>query len=94
MKICKKFVWCMLAEFERGDVVEMKAPVNQYCKADDLYLVSEIPHCYLRDAEPNRTSWVLYDKIPVTNLRTGGISMVQDKRPCRGRPNARIVEGS
>jgi len=96
MKICKKFrtpVWNSVGEFKPGDAIEMKSPVNEFCKKEDLYLVGTIPGCYLRDAKgPGYTDWILQDKVPVTNLRTGGVSLVQEIRPCRGRPNAVVTE--
>jgi len=94
MKILRKkrgALWSCIGHFASGDVVVMKCPVNQFCTKEDLYIISEIPECYLRDAVKDRTSWVLSDKIPVTNLRTGGVSLVQQTRPCRYLPDAHVV---
>lgn len=95
MKICKKFreaFWDIVGDFEEGSVITMENPVNQYCKKDDLYIISKIPECYLRDAKgPEYTSWALKDKIAVVNLRTGGVSLVNATRLCRSVPNARVV---
>lgn len=93
MKILREKSGCrygIVSRYEPGEVIAMRAPVNQFCKAADLYIVGEIPNCYLRDGVPERTSWVLADKIPVINLRTGGVSLVQGDRECTGRPNATV----
>ncbi len=83
--------WANVGDFVPGTTVAMESPVNQFCKLDDLYIVGEIPRCYLRDAKgPGYTSWILADKIAVVNLRTGGVSLVQDARSCRSRPEATV----
>ena len=82
-------MWYSVGIYQPGDVVEMKSPVNQFCKVADFYLVGEIPACYLRDAKgPGYTAWILADKIPVINLRSGGVSLVQAERPCIGKLKA------
>ena len=82
-------LWNSVGMYTPGDVVEMKSPVNQFCKVSDFYLIGEIPSCYLRDAKgPGYTSWILIDKIPVMNLRSGGVSLVQPERPCVGKTRA------
>ncbi len=95
MKIVKKFrekVWATVEEFEPGQPIRMKAPVNQYCKNNDIYIIGTIPGCYLRDAKgPGFTDWILQDKLPVINLRTGGVSLVGPARECQ-RSNAFIEE--
>ena len=93
MKIIREKSGCrfsQVSQFEAGDAIVMKEPVNQFCRPNDLYVVGEIPPCYLRDAVPERTTWKLYDKVPVINLRTGGVSMVQGDRKCHGRPDATV----
>jgi len=95
MKISRKKVeiqWSCVGAYVPGTPVEMKSPVNQFCKVDDLYIIGEIPCCYLRDAKgPGYTSWILEDKIAVTNLRSGGVSLVQKGRPCRYIESAKVV---
>ena len=94
MKICKKTprpTWANVGDFVPGTVVEMESSVNQFCKPTDLYIVGDIPHCYLRDAKgEGYTSWILADKIAVVNLRTGGVSLVQTVRACVSRPEATV----
>lgn len=81
--------WLFVGDFVSGDVIEMQEPVNQYCRKADLYIIGEIPKCYLRDAKGGEfTSWILADKTPVINLRTGGVSLVNGSRSCLGRPSA------
>jgi len=95
MKICRKkteCVWAPVGSFVPGTPVEMKSPVNHFCQIHDLYIVGEIPPGYLRDAKgPDYTSWILQEKICVTNLRTGGVSLVQEGRPCRYIESAKVV---
>ncbi len=83
--------WACVGDFVPGTAVAMESPVNQFCKPDDLYLVGEIPRCYLRDAKgEGYTSWILADKIAVVNLRTGGVSLVQTTRACVSKPEATV----
>jgi len=74
--------WADVGDFTAGSVIEVKCPVNQYCKSNDVYVITCVPHCYVDDR--------YYGKISLVNLRTGGLSMVDRLRPCKARHDVEV----
>ena len=73
-----------LADVQQGNCVVFEHVFHQKHAPGDIFIVGRIPRQYLSDRERCN------DAIPVTNLRTGEMSMVRGDR-CVARVSATVV---
>ncbi len=63
----------------QGMVIKMKKPFHQDHALDDLFMILDVPDCYLPKEKYRKHC---DDKVGLANLRTGSLSYVLDDKAC------------
>lgn len=69
-------VWDTLGTFKSGTPIRFKSPVHDKHRLDDIFIVNAVCSSY-RPEDPKYNG-----KIAITNIRTGALAYVEQRRHC------------